>query len=118
MFVGLTNAELGAKALYDVENAFFDEVLGARRVLPPFVELADDQLAAYAGRYENSDATADIRAEDGGLVLDDRRTRSCSCARSATAGSGSPTARTCASGSTSRATGFVRLGSRLAARVA
>ncbi|HST14494.1 MAG TPA: serine hydrolase domain-containing protein [Gaiellaceae bacterium] len=69
VFVGLTNAELGGKALYDVENAFFDEVLGARRVLPPFVELADEQLAAYAGRYENSDATADIRAENNGLVL-------------------------------------------------
>ena len=69
VFVGLTNAELGAKALYDVENAFFDEVLGARRILPPFVELVDDQLAAYAGRYENSDATADIRAAHGGLVL-------------------------------------------------
>ena len=69
VFVGLTNAELGAKALYDVENAFFDEVLGARRILPPFVELVDDQLAAYAGRYENSDATADIRAVHGGLVL-------------------------------------------------
>ena len=69
VFVGLTNAELGAQALYDVENAFFDEVLGARRVLPPFAELTDEQLAAYTGRYENSDATADIRAEDGGLVL-------------------------------------------------
>jgi CubicO group peptidase (beta-lactamase class C family) len=69
VFVGLTNAELGAKALYEVENAFFDEVLGAHRILPPFVELADEQLASYAGRYENSDATADIRAEAGGLVL-------------------------------------------------
>lgn len=69
VFVGLTNSELGAKALYDVENAFFDEVLGARRILAPFVEVADEDLAACAGRYANSDATADIRPAHGGLVL-------------------------------------------------
>jgi CubicO group peptidase (beta-lactamase class C family) len=69
VFVGLTNCESGAKALYDVENAFFDDVLGARRILAPFVEVADEQLAACAGRYENSDTTADIRSAHGGLVL-------------------------------------------------
>jgi CubicO group peptidase (beta-lactamase class C family) len=69
VFVGLTNSESGAKALYDIENAFFDDVLGARRILAPFVEVADEELAACAGRYENSDATADIRPAHGGLVL-------------------------------------------------
>lgn len=69
VFVGLTNAETGAKALFDVENAFFDEVLGARRKLPVFVELPDEQLARYAGSYANSDLTAEIHAAPGGLVL-------------------------------------------------
>lgn len=69
VFVGLTNSEFGTKALYDVENAFFDEVLGARRVLAPFVDVASEELAACAGRYENSDATAEIRPAHGGLVL-------------------------------------------------
>ena len=69
VFAGLTNAETGAKALFDVENAFFDEVLGARRKLPTFVELSDEQLARYAGSYSNSDLTAEIRAAPGGLVL-------------------------------------------------
>jgi CubicO group peptidase (beta-lactamase class C family) len=69
VFVGLTNSGSGAKALYDVEQAFFDSVLGARRVLTPFVELPDAQLAGFAGRYANSDADAEIRVENGGLVL-------------------------------------------------
>jgi CubicO group peptidase (beta-lactamase class C family) len=69
VFVGLTNSGVGAKALYEIENAFFEHVLGAERTLPPFVELPDDRLAAYAGRYANSDATAEIRAEGGRLVL-------------------------------------------------
>ena len=69
VFVGLTNSGSGAKALYDVEQAFFDDVLGARRVLPPFVELSGDDLAQFEGRYANSDAEADIRVESRGLVL-------------------------------------------------
>src|SRR6185437_9655506 len=59
----------GSKALYDVENAFFDEVLGKRRTLPSFLELSDGMLASFAGRYANSDLTAEIRAAPGGLVL-------------------------------------------------
>jgi hypothetical protein len=69
VLVGLTNSGAGGKALYEIENAFFDEVLGAHRSVSPFVELPADLLAGYAGRYENSDATADIHAERGGLVV-------------------------------------------------
>jgi CubicO group peptidase (beta-lactamase class C family) len=69
VFVGLTNSGSGAKALYDVENVFFDEMLGAPRSLAPFVELADEQLARYAGRYANSDGIAEIRPASGGLEL-------------------------------------------------
>lgn len=69
VFAGLTNSGSGAKALYDVEQAFFDHVVGARRVLRPFVELTDEQLAPFAGRYANSDAAAEIRVDSGGLAL-------------------------------------------------
>ena len=69
VFVGLTNSGSGAKALYDVEQAFFDAVLGARRVLVPFVELPDAQLERCAGRYANTDTEAEITVADGGLVL-------------------------------------------------
>jgi CubicO group peptidase (beta-lactamase class C family) len=69
VFTGLTNSGTGAKALYEVEQAFFDDVLAARRVLVPFAELSDAELAQYEGRYANSDAEAEIRADSGGLVL-------------------------------------------------
>lgn len=69
VFVGLTNSGSGAKALYEIEQAFFDDVLGARRALPQFADLPAEELAQYAGRYANSDADAEIRAESGGLVL-------------------------------------------------
>ncbi len=69
VFVGLTNAGNGAKALNEIENAFFDEVLGARRSLPTFVDLPEEHLVRYAGWYANSDVTAEIRAVPGGLVL-------------------------------------------------
>jgi hypothetical protein len=44
-------------------------VLGKRRTLPSFLELSDGMLASFAGRYANSDLTAEIRAAPGGLVL-------------------------------------------------
>lgn len=69
VFVGLTNSGNGAKALYDMENAFFDAVLGGRRRGASFVELPPDQLETYAGAYENSDMSAEIRAVPGGLLL-------------------------------------------------
>jgi CubicO group peptidase (beta-lactamase class C family) len=69
VFVGLTNSGYGAKALYDVEQVFFDEALGARRILAPFVDLQAEQLAGFAGRYENCDAAAEILPGPGGLVL-------------------------------------------------
>jgi CubicO group peptidase (beta-lactamase class C family) len=69
VFAGLTNSGIGAKALYEVEQAFFGEVIDARRVLQPFVELPPAQLARYEGRYANGDADAEIRVESGGLVL-------------------------------------------------
>ena len=45
---------------------------GARRAArpPPVRRAAEDQLTAYAGRYENSDAAASIRPAHGGLVLE------------------------------------------------
>lgn len=69
VLVGLTNSGVGAKALYEVENAFFDEVVGEHRRPPAFVEVPDEWLVTYAGRYANSDAAAEIRAERGGLAL-------------------------------------------------
>lgn len=69
VLVGLTSSGSGAKALYEVEQAFFQEVLGAQRTLVPFVELPEAHLAQFAGHYVNSDTEAEIRAEAGGLVV-------------------------------------------------
>ena len=116
VFVGLTNSGSGAKALYDIEQAFFDHTLGARRVLPPFVDLPEETVARHAGRYANSDAAAEIRAQAGGLVLavdgeevflrpiDERRFRV-------------PDGPYVRERIDFPRDGFVRLGSRLAARV-
>jgi D-alanyl-D-alanine carboxypeptidase len=69
VFAGLTNSGTGAKALYEVENAFFEAVLDVRRRVSSFVELPQEQLQRYTGSYENCDMTAEIHAARGGLVL-------------------------------------------------
>lgn len=72
VFVGLTNAGAGGKALRPLEDAFFERVLGARRASPPYVKLATEAYAALAGTYENSDGTYRVayppRSE--GLLVD------------------------------------------------
>jgi len=117
VFVGLTNSGTGAKALYEVEDAFFESVLGARRRVSSFVDLPQSQLERYAGSYENCDMSAEIRTVPGGLVvtagvdeaflrpLDDRRFEV-------------PDGPHVRERVDFPRDGFVRLGSRLAARVA
>ena len=41
VFAGLTNSSLGSNALYDLEDVFFEHVLGARRQRPEPVDLPD-----------------------------------------------------------------------------
>lgn len=69
VFVGLTNSSVGAKALAEIEDAFFDRVLGARRASPRFLQAAPGELDRYAGVYENSDGRYDVEATGDGLVL-------------------------------------------------
>jgi CubicO group peptidase (beta-lactamase class C family) len=69
VFVGLTNHSRGAKALYEVENAFFERVLGARRRVPETVELPDDVLEGFSGSYANSDDWIDAEFSVGGLAV-------------------------------------------------
>ncbi|HVW89095.1 MAG TPA: serine hydrolase domain-containing protein [Gaiellaceae bacterium] len=72
VFVGLTNAGAGGKALRPLEDAFFERVLGARRPSPPYVKLAAEQYAAFAGSYENSDGAYRVEypPRSEGLVVD------------------------------------------------
>jgi CubicO group peptidase (beta-lactamase class C family) len=69
VFVGLTNHSRGAKALYELENAFFERVLGARRRVRETVELPDEVLEGFSGSYANSDDWIDVEFSVGGLAV-------------------------------------------------
>ena len=55
VFVGLTSSSRGDHALAEIEDAFFERVLGARRAVPETVDLPADVLEGFAGTYANSD---------------------------------------------------------------
>jgi len=69
VLVGLTNSSSGTQALRLVEAAWFENVLGASRVVAPTVELSADDLTGFAGEYGNSASTFSARVEGRGLVV-------------------------------------------------
>jgi CubicO group peptidase (beta-lactamase class C family) len=69
VFAGLTNAFNGANALYEIEDAFFAQVVGAARPATPFVELPAGAVEPFAGTYANSDESFEVRAAPGGIVV-------------------------------------------------
>ncbi len=69
VFAGLTNGSLGAKALYDLEAEFFEDVVGGLRREPMPVDLPQAVLDSYAGSYANSDDRYEVRAVPGGVVV-------------------------------------------------
>lgn len=69
VFVGLTNASTGAKALAEIEDAFFERVVGSPRVRPPFVEPRAGELDAFTGTYKNVDVCFEVAHVDGALVV-------------------------------------------------
>lgn len=68
VFVGLTSSSTGRQALRELEEVFFERVLGARRRVPKTVELPDGLLESYAGSYENGDGRYAVACADDGLV--------------------------------------------------
>jgi hypothetical protein len=69
VFVGLTNASRGAKALYEVADEFFQRLLGARRRVPETYDLSDDDREAFTGAYANSDGWYEVAFAIGGLSV-------------------------------------------------
>jgi D-alanyl-D-alanine carboxypeptidase len=69
VFVGLTNSTVGTKALREVEDEFFDRLLGARRRLPVPIDLPAAARDAFTGSYANSDGWTEVRLGDSGLVV-------------------------------------------------
>jgi D-alanyl-D-alanine carboxypeptidase len=69
VFVGLTSSGRGERALWEIEDAFFEQVLGARRAVAETVELPPEVLEGFAGTYANSDGWTEVHATVDGLVL-------------------------------------------------
>jgi CubicO group peptidase (beta-lactamase class C family) len=72
VFAGLTNHELGGKAVKQVEDVFFRAAVGEPRRRPQHVSLQPEQYDAFTGRYENTDGSYVVRREPGqdGLTLE------------------------------------------------
>jgi CubicO group peptidase (beta-lactamase class C family) len=66
-FVGLTNSGRGSQALREIEDAWFEALLGARRTVAATVQLPPETLAAFGGVYENGEARATITPVATGL---------------------------------------------------
>jgi CubicO group peptidase (beta-lactamase class C family) len=69
-FVGLTNSGRGKQALREVEDAWFEALLGARRRLADTVELSADALREFEGVYANTEVRVAVAADTGQLVAD------------------------------------------------
>lgn len=69
VFVGLTNSSLGRQALRAIEDVFLERVAGGRRQVPETVPLAAEQLAPLAGVYANRDVRTTIATDGSRLVV-------------------------------------------------
>jgi CubicO group peptidase (beta-lactamase class C family) len=69
VFVGLTNHSRGAKGLREVEDVFFERVIGARRRVPETVELPDPVRDGLTGSYANSDGWTEVEFAVDGLSV-------------------------------------------------
>lgn len=114
--VGLTNHGLGSQALREIEDAWFELLLGEARPPAPTVALEPAALATFGGTYENEDMTVTVAPGGEGLLVqtDDLE---------ATARPIGPTTFEIVGGDADRnrfdfpLDGFARFGSRLARRV-
>ncbi len=69
VLAGLTNSSLGGKALREIEDIFFERVLGARRPGRTTVELPEAALDELAGTYGNSDGWTTVAVSVDGLSV-------------------------------------------------
>jgi hypothetical protein len=69
VFVGLTNASRGGKALYELADEFFQRLLGERRRVPATFELPDEAREAFTGSYANSDGWYEVSFAIDGLSV-------------------------------------------------
>lgn len=69
VLVGLTNASRGGKALWEIENMFFERVLGARRRTPPTFDMPADVRESFTGSYANSDGWYEVAFSVDGVAV-------------------------------------------------
>jgi CubicO group peptidase (beta-lactamase class C family) len=69
VFAGLTNSSLGAKALWNIEDEFFQRLLGARRRVPETFDLSDEAREAFSGSYANTGGWYEVSFAVDGLSL-------------------------------------------------
>jgi CubicO group peptidase (beta-lactamase class C family) len=67
-FVGLTNSGRGKQALRQIEDAWFDALLGARRRVADTFDLSADALREFEGVYANTEFRVEVAADTGQLV--------------------------------------------------
>ena len=70
VFVGLTNSGHGKRALREVEDAFFERAVGARRRVAPTVDVPRADLERLAGAYENSGLRATVTVDAPALAVE------------------------------------------------
>jgi len=69
VFAGLTNSSLGRHALRELEDVFFERVLGERRRVPETLDLPAADRDAFTGSYANNDGWYDVGFAIDGLVV-------------------------------------------------
>jgi len=69
VLAGLTNSSRGDQALREIEDAFFERVIGARRASPETVALPREVREALVGTYANSSGWTDVAVAGSGLQL-------------------------------------------------
>lgn len=69
VFAGLVNSSRGKNALREIEDAFFDRVIGSRRVSPETVALPREAREALTGTYANSSSWTDVAVAGSGLQV-------------------------------------------------
>ncbi|HUS14383.1 MAG TPA: serine hydrolase domain-containing protein, partial [Chloroflexia bacterium] len=65
----LTNADAGSQLIRDLSRWALQQYLGIAEPEPTMRPASADDLAPYTGHYDAAATSADLRVEDGGLVL-------------------------------------------------
>jgi CubicO group peptidase (beta-lactamase class C family) len=69
VFAGLTSSSRGKNALREIEDAFFQRVIGERRSEPETVALPREAREALSGTYANSSSWTDVAVAGSGLAV-------------------------------------------------